>query len=484
MRNLKSKKADKAKIDAEVKILQNLKTEYKMCTGVEWKPGMTLINSDKNKLPSDITQQEDKIKELQLKINQEMQRLSSLKIEYKNKTGADWAETENKNILTESNVTKLFNEIQKQGDKIRQLKSSKTEKNIIDEEVKKLLALKSDYKSKTGQDWNPSNITMPTISNKTIADTINKTIDSEKIINEIQKQGDQIRQLKASKAKQNIIDQEVKLLLKLMTDYLTAIGEVWKPSITPVTDIENKEKTNADQLSESIQKQGDKVRQLKDSKADKNLIDQEVKILLDLKNNYKTLTGEEWKSQKSDVTSKRKRKEDTSTTEKRKNVVNKEIVKTQITKDIDAGKTGTRLGMEVKKEENFFEWYSQIITKSGMIEYYDVSGCYILRPWSFAIWKIIKDFINKEITELGVQECYFPIFVTKTVLEKEKAHVTDFAPEVAWVTKCGESDLAEPIAIRPTSETVMYPAYAKWLKSDTELPLKLNQWNNVVVGVK
>lgn len=480
VRNLKSKKADKAKIDAEVKILQNLKTEYKMCTGVEWKPGMTLINSDKNKLPSDITQQEDKIKELQLKINQEMQRLSSLKIEYKNKTGADWAETENKNILTESNVTKLFNEIQKQGDKIRQLKSSKTEKNIIDEEVKKLLALKSDYKSKTGQDWNPSNITMPTISNKTIADTINKTIDSEKIINEIQKQGDQIRQLKASKAKQNIIDQEVKLLLKLMTDYLTAIGEVWKPSITPVTDIENKEKTNADQLSESIQKQGDKVRQLKDSKADKNLIDQEVKILLDLKNNYKTLTGEEWKSQKSDVTSKRKRKEDTSTTEKRKNVVNKEIVKTQITKDIDAGKTGTRLGMEVKKEENFFEWYSQIITKSGMIEYYDVSGCYILRPWSFAIWKIIKDFINKEITELGVQECYFPIFVTKTVLEKEKAHVTDFAPEVAWVTKCGESDLAEPIAIRPTSETVMYPAYAKWLKSDTELPLKLNQWNNVV----
>lgn len=161
-----------------------------------------------------------------------------------------------------------------------------------------------------------------------------------------------------------------------------------------------------------------------------------------------------------------------------KNISNKEINKNEDIKDTDVGKT--RLGLEAKKEENFFEWYSQIITKSGMIEYYDVSGCYILRPWSFAIWKAIKEYIDKEITQMGVQECYFPIFVTRTVLEKEKAHITDFAPEVAWVTKCGESNLSEPIAIRPTSETVMYPAYAKWLKSDTELPLKLNQWNNVV----
>ncbi|KAL6440058.1 hypothetical protein ACFW04_002999 [Cataglyphis niger] len=158
----------------------------------------------------------------------------------------------------------------------------------------------------------------------------------------------------------------------------------------------------------------------------------------------------------------------------------KENTKSTSNKDIDSGKTGTRLGLEAKKEENFFDWYSQVITKSGMIEYYDVSGCYILRPWSFAIWKVIKEYIDKEITALGVQECYFPIFVTRGVLEKEKTHIADFAPEVAWVTKCGESDLAEPIAIRPTSETVMYPAYAKWLRSDTELPLKLNQWNNVV----
>jgi len=231
-------------------------------------------------------------------------------------------------------------------------------------------------------------------------------------------------------------------------------------------------------ISEEIKKQGDKVRNLKSSKADKSIIDQEVKILLSLKNDYKTATGEEWKPASNlEVTSKKK-KEDAPKSGK---MLQKEIAKSATNKDIDVSKTGTRLGLEAKKEENFFDWYSQVITKSGMIEYYDVSGCYILRPWSFAIWKIIKEYIDKEITALGVQECYFPIFVTRGVLEKEKTHIADFAPEVAWVTKCGESDLAEPVAIRPTSETVMYPAYAKWLRSDTELPLRLNQWNNVVV---
>ena len=252
----------------------------------------------------------------------------------------------------------------------------------------------------------------------------------------------------------------------MKSEYKSVTGQDWKSSTTPVT-----------VLLEQIQKQGDKVRQLKEAKVDKSVIDQEIKILLHLKNNYKTLTGQEWKPITSDVMSKKK-KENTC---KQKNTSNKEINKNEGIKDVDVGKT--RLGLEVKKEENFFEWYSQIITKSGMIEYYDVSGCYILRPWSFAIWKIIKEYIDKEITQMGVQECYFPIFVTRTVLEKEKAHVADFAPEVAWVTKCGESDLAEPIAIRPTSETIMYPAYAKWLKSDTELPLKLNQWNNVIVSI-
>lgn len=81
---------------------------------------------------------------------------------------------------------------------------------------------------------------------------------------------------------------------------------------------------------------------------------------------------------------------------------------------------------------------------------------------------------------MGVENCYFPLFVSQERLEKEKDHVEGFAPEVAWVTKSGETDLAKPIAIRPTSETIMYPAFADWIKSHRDLPLKLNQWSNVV----
>eukprot|EP00158_Paraphelidium_tribonemae_P005944 Partr_v1_DN27597_c0_g1_i1_m30350 putative synthetase len=140
-----------------------------------------------------------------------------------------------------------------------------------------------------------------------------------------------------------------------------------------------------------------------------------------------------------------------------------------------------KIGMEVKKEENFSAWYQQVLTKSEMLDYYeDVSGCYILRPWSFLIWKQIQNFLDNEFTELGVEPCYFPMFVSKRALEREKDHIEGFAAEVAWVTKSGNSDLAEPIAVRPTSETVMYPAYARWVQSHRDLPLRLNQWCNVV----
>ena len=140
--------------------------------------------------------------------------------------------------------------------------------------------------------------------------------------------------------------------------------------------------------------------------------------------------------------------------------------------------------MEAKKEDSLPDWYSQIIVKSELLEYYDVSGCYILRPWAYSIWEAIQTFFDREIKKLGVSNCYFPIFVSQAALQREKDHIADFAPEVAWVTKSGDSDLAEPIAIRPTSETVMYPAYAKWIQSYRDLPLKLNQWNNVVVSAR
>lgn len=143
-------------------------------------------------------------------------------------------------------------------------------------------------------------------------------------------------------------------------------------------------------------------------------------------------------------------------------------------------KKETLLGLSVKKSEDFATWYTQTITYSEMIDYSDISGCYILRPWSFYIWEHIQRWFDDRIKLMGVKNSYFPLFVSKRALETEKDHVEGFAPEVAWVTKSGESDLAEHIAIRPTSETIMYPFFAKWIRSHRDLPLQLNQWCNVV----
>lgn len=138
------------------------------------------------------------------------------------------------------------------------------------------------------------------------------------------------------------------------------------------------------------------------------------------------------------------------------------------------------IGITVDKSKDFSGWYQQVLTKGEMLDYYDVSGCYILRPPSYAIWENIQKWFDEKIKGLGVQNAYFPMFVSSRVLEREKDHIEGFAPEVAWVTRAGQSELDEPIAIRPTSETVMYPYYAKWIQSYRDLPLKLNQWNSVV----
>ncbi|KII73236.1 Bifunctional glutamate/proline--tRNA ligase [Thelohanellus kitauei] len=140
----------------------------------------------------------------------------------------------------------------------------------------------------------------------------------------------------------------------------------------------------------------------------------------------------------------------------------------------------TKLGLSVSKEIDFSQWYTEVITKSELIDYYTISGCYVIRPHAFSIWEAVQTFFDAEMKKLGIQNCYFPIFVPESALTKEKDHINDFAPEVAWVTRAGSTDLAEPIAIRPTSETVIYPTIAKWIQSHRDLPLKLNQWCNVV----
>ncbi|OON13356.1 proline--tRNA ligase [Opisthorchis viverrini] len=143
-------------------------------------------------------------------------------------------------------------------------------------------------------------------------------------------------------------------------------------------------------------------------------------------------------------------------------------------------KKQTKLALEARKETDFADWYSQLITKAELLEYYDISGCYIIRPWAYSIWQTLQRFIDARLQSIGIENAYFPIFVSKSALEREKTHVADFAPEVAWVTRSGDSELAEPVAVRPTSETIMYPAFAKWIQSHRDLPLRLNQWNNVI----
>lgn len=142
-------------------------------------------------------------------------------------------------------------------------------------------------------------------------------------------------------------------------------------------------------------------------------------------------------------------------------------------------KKGTK-GVTIKKENDFAGWYREVITKAELIEYYDISGCYILRPWCFKIWEQVQQWLDAQIKGIGVDNAYFPLLVSEKALTAEKDHIEGFTPEVAWVTKSGQSDMSEPVAIRPTSETIMYPAYAKWIRSHRDLPLKLNQWTNII----
>lgn len=137
-------------------------------------------------------------------------------------------------------------------------------------------------------------------------------------------------------------------------------------------------------------------------------------------------------------------------------------------------------GVTVKKSEDFSEWYTQVILKSGMADYAPVKGCMIFREHSYAIWEKIQDIFNKRIKSTGHKNVYFPLFIPESFLKKEAEHFEGFVPEVAWVTVGGDTPLEERLAIRPTSETIMYATFSRWIRSWRDLPIKLNQWCSVV----
>nr|POE72108.1 putative proline--trna ligase c19c7.06 [Quercus suber] len=138
------------------------------------------------------------------------------------------------------------------------------------------------------------------------------------------------------------------------------------------------------------------------------------------------------------------------------------------------------IGITTKKSEDLSEWYQQVILKGDMLDFTDIPGCYIYQPASYRIWEFIQTFFNERIRKMKVKNCYFPLFITEANLQREKDHIEGFAAEVAWVTEGGRNKLEKKLAVRPTSETAMYSFYSKKIRSHRDLPLKLNQWNNVV----
>ncbi len=133
-----------------------------------------------------------------------------------------------------------------------------------------------------------------------------------------------------------------------------------------------------------------------------------------------------------------------------------------------------------KKSEVLSDWYQDVVLKSELADYAPVRGCMVIRPYGYALWEGIQQFMDPRIKERGVKNAYFPLFIPESYLHKEKEHVEGFAPEVAVVTIAGNEELKEKLIVRPTSETIMYEMYKQWTQSYRDLPVLINQWNNVV----
>jgi len=133
-----------------------------------------------------------------------------------------------------------------------------------------------------------------------------------------------------------------------------------------------------------------------------------------------------------------------------------------------------------KQSEDFSKWYTDVILQGDLAEYSAVKGCMVIKPYGYAIWENLRDDLNNRIKDVGVQNCYFPMFIPKHFMDKEAEHVEGFAPEAAVVTHGGGEKLEEPLIIRPTSETIIGDSFSRWVHSYRDLPLKINQWANIV----
>ena len=136
--------------------------------------------------------------------------------------------------------------------------------------------------------------------------------------------------------------------------------------------------------------------------------------------------------------------------------------------------------MLTKQSDDFSKWYNDVVLQAELADYAPVKGCMIIRPYGYAIWENIQKMMDIDIKKMGVNNAYFPLLVPEKFFQKEAEHVEGFNPQVAWVTYGGGKKLEEKLAIRPTSETIMYDSFSNWIHSHRDLPFKINQWANIV----
>lgn len=128
----------------------------------------------------------------------------------------------------------------------------------------------------------------------------------------------------------------------------------------------------------------------------------------------------------------------------------------------------------------FAEWYQEVIVQAEVIDASPTRGCFVIRPYGYAVWENIQKELDGKIKALGAQNAYFPLLIPESFLKKEEKHIEGFSPELAVVTIGGGKQLEEPLVVRPTSETMIYHMFSRWIKSWRDLPLAINQWANVV----
>ncbi|HXG74643.1 MAG TPA: proline--tRNA ligase [Candidatus Nitrosotenuis sp.] len=138
------------------------------------------------------------------------------------------------------------------------------------------------------------------------------------------------------------------------------------------------------------------------------------------------------------------------------------------------------VGITVSKKDDFSEWYTQVVLKAELADYAPVKGLIVLRPDGYAIWESIKASLDEKFKKTGHRNGFLPVLIPESLLSKEKEHFAGFNPEVFWVTHSGDSELGDRLALRPTSETLAYSLYSKWVQSWRDLPLKINFWNTAL----